>query len=76
MFDHEKECRGAFERTEDKKSKVGRFHEDLFELMTEWPTIKRLIWRMEVAEKTSHEVIKEIHGLRDRVEELEKLHGK
>jgi hypothetical protein len=31
---------------------------------------------MEVAEKTSHEVIKEIHGLRDRVEELEKLHGK
>ena len=76
MFDHEKECSGAIRTAEDRKRKVGRFHEELFDLMTEWPTIKRLIWRIEVAEKTSHEVIKEINGLRDRIEALEKTHGK
>ena len=76
MFDHEKECSSGIRRTEDKKSKVGRFHEDLFDLMADWPTVKRLIWRMEVAEKTSHEVVQEIHGLRDRIAELEKIHGK
>ena len=76
MFDHEKECSGAICTGKDKKAKVGRFHEDLFDLMADWPTVKRLIWRMEVAEKTSHEVVQEINGLRDRIAELEKIHGK
>jgi len=76
MFDHEKECRGTFERTEDKKTKVGRFHEDLFDLMTEWPTIKRLIWRMEVTEKTSHEVVKTVKDINERLTEMERVHGK
>jgi hypothetical protein len=49
MFDHEKECRGAFERTEDKKARVGRFHEDLFALMDEWPETKRVVEQLDLA---------------------------
>jgi hypothetical protein len=49
MFDHEKECSGAFRQAEGKKTKVGRFHEDLFDLMTEWPETKRLVEQLDLA---------------------------
>jgi len=72
MFDHEKECSSAFRKAEGKKSRVGRFHEDLFALMDEWPEVQRLGDRVDRLENYYAEIFKGLIEASGRIESLEK----